>query len=501
MKLFGFDVKRLRDMPKGLRTIYSQWRRVWDYLTGAWQADGVRTLPDNPLLNSAVFACMRLISSDVAKMPMCIKRKTGDVWKEVSDSPYSKLLQKPNFWQTRIEFFVHWVLSLLHYGNAYVLLNKDNRNMVNRMTVLDPRKVQVMVADQTGDIFYKVSLGSNPLAGLYNTEDVYIPAEFILHHKYMPIEHPLIGCPPLRVATLAANTGRKIIAAHAELFTNGIVPPGILTLPEGATEAQVEALATQWAEFRRTGRTAVLESTTKFEAISQKSIDAQALELTKLTYMDICVAFGVPGWKIGVEPIPAGTTAETSNLIYLCQTLQIVVEEIEALLDDKLALPSDLSAEFDTDALYRMDTMTRYKAATEGVKGGWMKPNEGRAKAANLEPVEGGDTCYMQQQNFSLAALNARDTAPQSISTAPQQGSSASEDDPNADNDADSFPTQDKALQAALGSSYKGTWKAGATHVAGEHVKRSGRLWRALQDTAAPPSVHESTWHACGGLK
>lgn len=58
-----------------------------------------------------------------------------------------------------------------------------------------------------------------------------------------------------------------------------------------------------------------------------------------------------------------------------------------------------------------MDTVARFTAHSESIKGGWRKPNEVRAKEG-LAPVAGGDTPYMQQQNYSLAALEKRDAQP-----------------------------------------------------------------------------------------
>ena len=40
-----------------------------------------------------------------------------------------------------------------------------------------------------------------------------------------------------------------------------------------------------------------------------------------------------------------------------------------------------------------------------------MSPNEARA-AENMQPVAGGDSPYLQQQNYSLAALAKRDAKP-----------------------------------------------------------------------------------------
>ena len=83
------------------------------------------------------------------------------------------------------------------------------------------------------------------------------------------------------------------------------------------------------------------------------------------------------------------------------------------LLDEGLGLstgqPQTLGTEFDLDDLIRMDTPTRVKAAQDSIGSGGMSPNEARKKYFGLGPVPGGDSCYMQQQQFSLEALSKRD--------------------------------------------------------------------------------------------
>ena len=39
-----------------------------------------------------------------------------------------------------------------------------------------------------------------------------------------------------------------------------------------------------------------------------------------------------------------------------------------------------------------------------------MAPNEARYKLS-MSPVEGGESCYLQQQNYSLASLSRRDNS------------------------------------------------------------------------------------------
>jgi hypothetical protein len=94
--------------------------------------------------------------------------------------------------------------------------------------------------------------------------------------------------------------------------------------------------------------------------------------------------------------------------MYYGQCLQIHIESIELCLDEGLALPAQYAIKFDLDGLLRMDQASQIKALVEGIGGGLYAPNEGREKL-NLPPVTGGETPYLQQQNYSLAALAKRD--------------------------------------------------------------------------------------------
>jgi hypothetical protein len=52
-----------------------------------------------------------------------------------------------------------------------------------------------------------------------------------------------------------------------------------------------------------------------------------------------------------------------------------------------------------------MDTAALYQSITSGISGGFLAPNEGRRKL-NLPPVEGGDSPFLQQQNYAIEDLS-----------------------------------------------------------------------------------------------
>ncbi len=94
---------------------------------------------------------------------------------------------------------------------------------------------------------------------------------------------------------------------------------------------------------------------------------------------------------------------------YHAQCLQSLLTNFETSLDEGLELKAPYGTEFDIDDLIWMVTGTKTKAAAEAIGAGAMSPDEARKKWFGLGKVTGGDTPYMQQQNFSLAALAKRD--------------------------------------------------------------------------------------------
>jgi Phage-related protein len=149
----------------------------------------------------------------------------------------------------------------------------------------------------------------------------------------------------------------------------------------------------------------------KFQQMRMSATDSQLIEQFKLTAEMICTAFHVPGFKVGVGPMPAGTAKIADlNQIYYSDCLQSLIEEFEACMDDGLALPDRYGVELDLDGLLRMDLGSLVETLKVAVGAGIMAPDEAR-KRLNMAPVEGGASPMIQQQNYSLAALAKRDAS------------------------------------------------------------------------------------------
>uniref|UniRef100_UPI001C131694 phage portal protein n=1 Tax=Mangrovicoccus sp. HB161399 TaxID=2720392 RepID=UPI001C131694 len=172
---------------------------IFESFAGAWQS-GVTVDREAVLSNPFVFRCQAMISRDISKLRVKLVQREGEIWKETRNPAYSPVLRRPNSYQTRNQFWECWFLSKLARGNTYALKQRDARNVVTQLHVLDPTLVKVLVSD-SGQVFYQ--LASDNLAGI--GQDVIVPASEIIHDRWNCLFHPLAGLSPIWANGLAAT--------------------------------------------------------------------------------------------------------------------------------------------------------------------------------------------------------------------------------------------------------------------------------------------------------
>lgn len=417
MKLLGFEITRTKAAPPVPVSENRGWYRIMESFTGAWQRN-VTVDRAKILSNPVLFACITRISSDFSKLrTKLVTLEQNGVWTETTNPAYSPVLRKPNRFQNHIQFKEMWALSKLQKGNTVVLKERDNRGVVTALYILDWSRVTPMVTDD-GEVFYQ--LKADNIAGI--EEDIMVPAKEVIHDRYNPLYHPLIGTSPIFAAGVAATQGMNIQNNSAWFFGNRSQPGGILTAPGAISDETAARLKEKWESGytgENAGRVAVVGDGLQYTPMGQNAKDSQLIDQLRWTGEAICSAFGIPPFMVGVGPEPNYNNVESQLIRYYSQTLQKYLEDFEACMDEGLGLGHNMGLESDVEQLLRMDTSTQYKTLAEGVRGGILAPNEARKKV-NLRPLTGGDTVYLQEQDHSLAALAKRDDQDDPFGTAPK---------------------------------------------------------------------------------
>lgn len=424
MKLFGniFGRKKALSPPSARGGWLPIIREPW---AGAWQRN-MEVSQEDMLAFHAVFACITLIASDTAKLGLKLHQEDSNgIWVPLRDHPLTRLLSKPNNYQIRSQFLESWSISKSARGNTYVLKERDGSGAVSKLHVLHPERVKPLVSD-SGDVFYQ--LNADNLAQVAQEDgaldgQVIVPASEIIHDRYNCLYHPLVGLPPLYSSAIAVVQGRNIQRNSAEFFGNNSNPGGILTAPGAISDETAARMKAHWeanySGANNAGKVAVLGDGLKYEPMAVTATDAQLIEQLRWTAEVVCSVYHVPPYKIGVGVMPSYNNIQALNQEYYSQCLQRLLTDIQRLLNDGLEVADGQSFRFDLDALLMMDSQTQINVIKDGVGAGVFHPNYGR-KRFNLPPVDGGDTPYLQQQNFSLEALARRDSQESEPAAAPE---------------------------------------------------------------------------------
>jgi HK97 family phage portal protein len=438
LELFG---KRLigKALPGNLQAVSEQWHSWWPFsvlesTTGAWQRnEEVRV--DIALRHPTAFRCVTLIQTDIGKMRIRLEEEDANgVSLPVNNPAYSPVLRRPNHYQNRQQFIESWMNSKLIHGNTYALKQRDGRGVVSALYLLEPGKVKVLEAPD-GSVFYELSPERLPRL---EEESVVVPAREIIHDRMPALFHPLVGVSPFYAASAIANQGLNIQDSSNQFYANGAQPGGILQTDRAMKQDTADRVKAYWETAfsgSNAGKVAILADGLKYKQVDPlKASDAQLVE--QLNWIDekICSCFGMPPHKVGVGDQPNYNNIEALNQQYYSECLQPHITSIQELLAHGLETRPYTIA-FDLTDLMRMDTATMVKAASEGIRAGFLAPNEARRIFFGLPHVDGGDTPYLQHQDYSLEALARRDSA---APAPPSGGAVVSEDE------------QEKAVTAAF---------------------------------------------------
>ena len=355
----------------------------------------------------AAFACVMAFARAASQCYPAHKSVTGGGKHEtVTSSPAARLLRTPNDYQTFDLFLFGVVASMGFDGEALVLIKRDARGAPAALHQVARGAFMPYVDPDTGAVFYSVA---DSAQGLYQTDRGYalVAARDCVHFRQHTPRHPLIGETALCAAALATGVNVALSASQAAFFNNMSRPAGILTTDQTLSREQMtrlrEAFEAQAAGLAQ-GKLPILGNGLKFTPLSINSVDAQLIEVQRMSVEDIARVFGVPLPIIG--DLSKATLNNTEQLINLWLSISLgsLIEHVERMLDRAFGFDRTDYIELDTNALLRTDLAARIDALTKGVQGGLYSPNEAR-ELEGLDPQPAGGTPYMQAQMTPLPML------------------------------------------------------------------------------------------------
>jgi HK97 family phage portal protein len=361
-----------------------------------------------------VWACVRLIASTIATLPLEVFQRLPDGRGQLvrNHQLWSLLHDQPNADMTAVVFWQAMVASLLLWGNGYAYIDRRNDGTVISLTPLIPAYLSPELRPD-GSILYHYSF--------QGTRQDYTEDQ-VFHVKGFSVDG-LIGMSPVAQGRESLGIAVAAEKSAASFFRNGMRPSMVMKAPmylsENQRERFGEAFVDKFAGSMATGRIPILEGGWTLDQITMKPEDAQLLATRAYSVEQICRWFGVAPAMVGhMDKSTAwGTGLEQMNLWFLTYTLRPWLRTIEQEISRSIMTPAQrigYYAEFNVEGLLRADSEKRSNTLKTLVTSSILTPNEARQTwDTSLAPLDNGDDLLTAAGTSTLENISQPPPPPQ----------------------------------------------------------------------------------------
>jgi HK97 family phage portal protein len=394
-----------------------------DAFGGGETASGKSVNHHSALKLSAVWACTKVISEDVAKLPLPVYQRLERGKERAREHPLYRALNtrfnpEMSAYNGRRTLQAH----VLNWGAAFAEIERNGMGDIIGLWPLLPDRTRV---ERVG--------GRKIVVTRVGGKDVPLDADTVLHIPGLGFD----GLRSYSVIGMARQAIASALAAEeygARFFGGGAIPGGVIKRKDTLSEQAQARLRRSWNAMHQglTGaqRIAILDEGMEYEKIGIPPEDAQFISARQHGVEDVIRYYRVPPHKVQ-HLLHAGVRAnvEAENISYVTDTLQSWLvcweQEINGTLFE-LAEQSEFFAEHLVEGLLRGDSAARSDFYQRGINNGWLTPNEAR-EMENRNPMEGGDRLFVP---LNLVPLDSP------MLDEPTLGAPPSDDAPEDDDDA-----------------------------------------------------------------
>jgi HK97 family phage portal protein len=389
-RFFGGKTKSTSESPASW---FVDWVRGGENTTA-----GVHVTPDSSMRLAAVWACVRIRSEDVGKLPCYLYRTLPSSNKELAtDHPlFNLILDQPNPYQTAFEFKQLMQSWLDLNGNAYAVKEFDIRGRITALWPFPPQWVTVLRVPGTYELFYQLNMPGR--------EPETLPSDGVVHLRGMTLDG-FCGLSP--IAYHRETIGLAIGAQRygASFFGNSAQPNGALKVPHILDAPAADKLRADWErKFRgseNANRLAIFDGGMEWVPTGMNNNDAQYLESRKFQNQQIYSLYRIPPHKVGELERSTNNNIEHQGLEYINDCLGTELNRWAQTLKRDLLTDAEkkfYKFEFDTSSLLRGDFASTMAGFAVARNWGIFSVNDCRNQLG-LNDVENGDI-FLQPLNM-----------------------------------------------------------------------------------------------------
>lgn len=328
---------------------------------------------NSALTLGAVYACARLISSSVARMPITVFRKQSDGTSSRVDTP--PIFRVPARQETPFEWKYRCVSGLVLRGESFGLPSGfSTGGFPAQLLWVDNTLVTVndaLYPDVAAEYWYRAR-------HLMDTE--------IVHMTAFVQAGSVRGLSPIATFRKTFEAGLAAQEYGLEWFSSGGQPSGVLKSEMDIPDDVAERLQKRWRDKRRNGGIAVLGSGADYQQVQVAADEAQFIQAQQFSVSQVARIFGVPPEMIGGESGGANTytNREQRAIDFVTLTLAPYIAALEEHFTR--LVPAPMYVVLDTTSLLSTDLKSQLEANAIGIASHQITPTEARA-TRNLGPL------------------------------------------------------------------------------------------------------------------
>lgn len=365
---------------------------------------------DGRLSEVTYFACLKILSEAVAKLPLSLQRvsEDGGVEDAVDNPFYQTVRVRPNPFMTPSSFWEAMENSRNHYGNAYAYIKRSVRGAElyplssGNMRVYLPQNQRLSGVQ---DIIYEYVY---PETG----ETVGFASEDILHFKTSTTFGGLLGVSVQDKLRMSLDGAKDSQAVLNDLYQNNMTGRAVVQYA-GSQEINsdlsrqfIQSMADYAQGKKGTGQAFIpIPYGTTVTPLNLRLADEQFLELRKYTALQIASAFGIKPNQLNDYEKASYANSEAQQLAFYVETMLAILKQYEEELNFKLLTAEQIAQgyrfKFNVAAVLRGDTKAQVESLCHGIANGLYTPNEAR-RMLDLPSMEGGNRLYFNGSNVAV---------------------------------------------------------------------------------------------------
>lgn len=370
-------------------------------------------VPTNKLSEATYFACLRILSEALGKLPLKLLRETeaDGVMEERGDPLYKVLRYRPNPFETSTRFWSSVEFARNHYGNAYARIDGAG----NRMALFHMASDRVQVWYDNRHI-----LGQDTaLWYIWTAENgirYKLSSEEVLHFRTWLSMDGITGLAVQDILRLTLDGSLRAQQMQNKLYENGFTAKAAVQYT-GDLSPEAERKFMAGLERYAQGQMDSVKSFIPLPFGSQltplniKLTDGQFVELKKYSALQVAAAFGVKPNQVNDYEKSSYASAEAQQLAFLVDTLLWIVKDYEEEITFKLVpeerIDQGVGAEFNTAVILRADSKTQLESLGAAVEKSVYTPNEAR-RFIRLAKKPAGDELYATSGTIPLIQAGAQ---------------------------------------------------------------------------------------------